>query len=188
MTQAVLFAENTVTGLDVELVSDPHLRGLVVVTPTYFKKHLGQYFHISGKTTLNAGATLQFISVIPAGVHTHVGKLRVKTLDGPLDIYLYEGATVSANGTPITPLNVDRTSETVSQHAVYAGPTVTANGTQILYDLVEAAHKEGGLGGDTFDEFILKDNIIYLFSIINNGLVATTVAYTFEWIEDTTND
>lgn len=183
MTIACIFGENLLTGLDEQFVIDPMFRAMVMMNSETYAKHLGVYFLLTGKITLAAGASAKFLARIPAGMEVHVGKLAITATTAPLDLNLYSAPTVTAVGTPVTPVNANQILNTPSVVLVYANPTTTANGATVNYTLVAGSKQDGGLGNGAFEELILAPLTDYLFVITNNSVSAADVGYDLEWIE-----
>lgn len=89
----------------------------------------------------------------------------------PWEMRLFEGATVSADGTTLTPTNRNRLS--TFQEQVFFGfePTVTDDGTEISFQAVPDATGNGGYeslqGNREGADWILLPNTDYLFRITN---------------------
>lgn len=105
------------------------------------------------------------------GINTHL--VLAVAVGGDAKVFLYEDTTVSADGTQLTPHNLNRTIEDQSSMSVYHTPTVTTVGTQIKQVFVV-----GGAGGNSVGsvgagparpgtELILKKNTNYLLRITN---------------------
>lgn len=179
---APIFGENPLTGLDEQVLLAPSSRTIAVSSDLQLARQIGQYYHLSGKSTLASSATAYFLAVIPAGVNVEVGVLSVTASGGPMDLTLYEAPTVSAAGTPMSPVNTNR-NYSGSDIAVSSNPTVSSAGTQLTYNLLDATNKVGGVGISGFSGFCLRDSESYLFKIVNNSSQTETVGFTFEWIE-----
>lgn len=113
----------------------------------------------------------------------HFRFFRIDAVNAPVEHYMYEGTTVSANGTTVIPLNMNRTSLAKAVAVLTHAPTVTAVGTEIDYQLVTGNRTVGGVGESGRVEFLLAPDTNYLFRLINSSGVANTLGYTMEWNE-----
>lgn len=182
---AAILGEDPRTGLDVQYVIDPVNKSMPVEDIEYMYTHLGKIFHLDGALALATGVPLYFLAQVPAGMHLHVISLQIKVADGPVEISLFEGTTFSDAGAAVTPINTNRTSTAVSQVEVSTGPTITAAGARIFFDTIPAGNKVGGLGGEGFSKYLLKDGTTYLFKILHTGSGTSSGSFEFEWVEDT---
>lgn len=87
---------------------------------------------------------------------------------GAIRFLLYEGVTVSDAGAAVTAYNRNRNSVNALTATITSGPTISDIGTPIAGNLIGAAGG-GSVGSsiDTFEEFVLKPNEIYLARLTN---------------------
>ena len=150
---------------------------------TTYYVHQGKSFTHSGKTAIANGATDYHFIKANAGVYPHIWQIFVQADASPLDVYLFEGSTVTVNGTLQVPVNTNRNSATVSGVSVYNGATVTVDGTQIDYFLVAGSKQSGGIGNNNGFEINLIPNTNYTLKIVNNSGGAANVGVYIGWFE-----
>lgn len=150
--------------------------GLVNIDEEHWTIHDGLSFQGSHKFTGVAnGASVNILLKVPAGVQPHLNAFQVTGGRGDLDIAVYEGATVSADGTGGTLLNMNRNSTNVSQSSFYYTPTITDDGTLIKQVWVPptvtgTGQSANGLGvGFVGRELVLKEDTNYIFRVTNNS-------------------
>lgn len=146
--------------------------------------HSGKGFLFNGKHTVANGASAYHLLDNPAASYPHLRVFAVTASSGPMDIEFYEGATTSASGTAVTPVNYNRNSATTAALACYNGPTVTTPGTLLAYMLITGTKHESGSGdsgGQT--EWILKPSTKYLAKLTNNSGSSVTYALKLFWYE-----
>lgn len=103
-------------------------------------------------------------------------------------VELFEDVSVSADGTPISPINHKRTSIYVSQLEAFADPTVTDDGTRIDVAGIGStggAVKIGGVARSN-SEWILKPDTLYVLRVTvaaNDAVVSNNTEY-YEFSED----
>lgn len=134
--------------------------------------HAGQGFTYSSKVNVLTAANLDFLLINPAANYPHLRKFVFTVTGAPCDIYLYEGTTVSANGTAKTWTNSNRASVNTASLGLYEGPTVTGVGTQIEYVMLPTTDKHGQSGSSVDDigiEWVLNPSTNYLLRLTNGS-------------------
>lgn len=124
-------------------------------------------------TALAAAGNKDILIDVPAACYPHLRKIEANCSDGPFTLYVYEGTTVSANGTAKTPVNNNRNSAETAEALFYEGPTVTGAGTAILTHNCYSSGAPGvassaGVDNDVEFEFVLAPSTKYLIRL-NNG-------------------
>ena len=158
-------------------------KGLVVVDEVHYQVHEGEVYSMSGKASLDSGATAYFLGVTNSKI-VHFKNGEVTTSDGPCDVYFYEDAAVSAVGSPVAATNRNRLSDNTPTLLTYSGPTVTDVGTQLEYGLVKPTQGKSGADASLFGiEWVLKSSSNYLIAITNNAAGTIDVGYNFFWYE-----
>ena len=127
--------------------------------------HLGHegtvFIHSDRHTAIADGANFDILIRIPAGnadrqVHmrfNYIGKANTGTLD--VDIILYKGITVSADGTPeVIVSNNDANTKTTGV-LMFEGPTVTDLGTKKAQSLIVGEKKSASSKEQAVPEYIL---------------------------------
>ena len=157
----------------VELVSDgtsklslDPLVGSVPVTDTFH--HLGHegkvFLHSDRHDDIANGANFDMLIRIPAGnanrqVHmrfNYIGKANTGSLD--VDIILYEGVTVSADGTPELIVSTNDANVKSTGVLMYAGPTVTDLGNLKAWTFMVGEKKSASSKEQSVPEYILAPN------------------------------
>jgi len=166
----------------VEVVADPYVQALNIIDSIHEMVHLGKHFVHSAEDTVANGANLDHL-LVTGGAAAHLRISEIDITSAPFKIYLFEGTTVSANGTQQAAVNNNRLSTNTSNTQIYSGPTVTAPGTQLRYKLIPGTRQTGGDGTTYFNEWVLKPNTNYLVRITNASGTSATVGSTLEWYE-----
>jgi hypothetical protein len=154
---------------------DPYTHSMTVIQEPHRLAHDGMIFHATHKKdALANGASHDHLLRVPAGVYPHFNRLMFSVSAGDCDAYLYEGATVSADGTPETVYNTNRNSTNAAETLLFTDPTVTDPGTEIHH--VWMPPTGAGVGSSTglskvsFDEeWLLKPSTDYLIRLTNNS-------------------
>lgn len=147
--------------------------------------HDGSTFFVKDYMDLTNGQIFNFLVVTPdTAKWAHILVSFAFELEAHVDVY--EGATASNNGTPVTVFNRDRNSLTASTTLLFHTPTVAggAEGTKI------AGYKAGSarsIGGEARSEaeLILKQNTKYLIRVTNDTSNNNWFGYLADWYEHT---
>lgn len=140
----------------------------------------------TGLTTLNSSSNLDILFKTNAALDIHLKDMSVNMItnssSGTAHFELYEGTTVSANGSSVSIYNCNRQSANVSAVTMFTGPTVTATGTKLLTYLV---HKdwETYIAPSYTNPFTLKlkTNTNYLMRFVNGYNQALTTTWIITW-------
>lgn len=178
------------------VVSDVYTGGLVDIDPSHLAIHESRHYTASRVVDVaGAGTALYLIACLStATVGVHFAMNLITELEAQIDIY--EGTTVSANGTAVNIFNRNRKSGTnptgSGMVSIFHTPTVTADGTLIYTSHAGTQTGPGNQGGGSGfntrgdSELILKDSTLYLVRITNaHATNANQVAIDFEWYEQT---
>ena len=137
------------------------------------KCHSGKFFNFSyvGNGIL-AAANLEVLiqTGSPAELHAAFGF----DVEGQCEMLIYEGTTVSAAGTAVTIIDVNRVTANTSQATATHTPTVTAVGTQLRHVFVPGGtiFPPGGSDGAPVrggTELILAPSTNYLIRVNNTS-------------------
>jgi hypothetical protein len=132
-------------------------------------------------TKLANGASCNIAIAWASGVYAHI--LVDASCGGNAELYMYEGATVSA-GTSFTAIKRNRTTAITSQSAILINPTVTVTGTEIDAEIVAGGSgKKSGGGGTNALEIVLNPLTTYLFRLTNVSGTAQMAELFLEWYE-----
>jgi len=90
---------------------------------------------------------------------------------GDAQFEIFEGTTVSDDGTPIDVWNRNRFSSNTAQTTTFSSPTISDSGTSVHYSFIfgGSGGKAAGGTGSGFDEWILKTDEIYLVRLTNKS-------------------
>jgi len=139
---------------------------LVFIDTIHNRIHRGQFFSLDNfNSALANSGTIDVLVKVTTGVHVRA----IASAGGDARFQLFEGTTVSANGTPATPVNRNRFSALTAVTQFFTGPTITADGTALLDTLLPGGTGgifSGGGGGQTFEEFVLAPGN-YLLRLTN---------------------
>lgn len=98
--------------------------------------------------------------------------------DKLISVRLFEDTVVSADGTPRSVINRNRTSTNTAAAQIFQDPTITSDGTAIVSGTLPGGSKKDSIGGifDGITEWVLKPNTNYSAQMINNlsGAAAIT--------------
>lgn len=182
--RVTICGRNSATGYETPVRVDGYQAALHVIDSRHARIHAGEFFSHTGKQSLTNGASFDHLLVTPAAdAYVHLNVFGLDCSGAPIEHYLYEGATVSANGSVSTATNQNRLSATVPDLAIYHTPTVTGTGTQIHYELVPGAKQSGGIGRTEFNEWILASSTNYLSRVTNLSGGTITLGYELLWYE-----
>ena len=96
----------------------------------------------------------------------------------------HENVTNVTGGDIFVPINRNRVSTRVSQVGALINPTsLTLNGI-IHEELISAGDDKKAAGGGAYSfEFVLKDDVSYLFRLTNVGSASAAAYMSLEWYE-----
>ena len=169
---------------------DEHTKANVVISEPHSMNHEGFMFHTSGKITgvLDAGVH-NFLLVTAALNFPHIQRARFDFGGGDVDIEMYEGATASSDGTPLTANNTNRNSSLTADMVPNSAPTLTDDGTLIhsawAYPTSTGTGRSPTGVSDVTngEEWILKPSEKYLIRVTNNSGGTISFRYEFLWYE-----
>jgi hypothetical protein len=152
--------------------------------------HEGSHYFIEDIVTLDATNALD-IGIQTPNTTSWLHMVWVVVSDAQVTLQIYEGSTITFDGTDITPLNNNRNSSNTSGIVnMEKNPTVTAVGTLLATaSLGTSTTPNAGIPGqaDRNRELILKQNTNYLFRI-TSGVNGNNITYLYEWYEHTRKD
>ena len=151
--------------------------------------HVEKAFYVKSSITLASDATVDVRLVAPnTAIRVHVYPTFDTTAE--TQYIIYEGVTLEAAGTTVTPLNRDRNSTSVATTAVSAienASVALANAdtgigaATIIFQGVTGSGRKIGGGATPFEGHILKQNTIYSFRLVANA--ESTCDYILNWYE-----
>lgn len=165
---------------------DSAASALKTIETTHNRIHAGVTYSLSGIQTGIAASTTAYFHWITGAKQIHFRAGEIGCDNAPVTVNFYEGSTVSANGTPLTPMNRKRSVVTAATLLAYSGPTVTGNGT-LLESAVISPNGPGqssGMAALFGQEWILDvASTHYLISVTNNSNQSLSISYNFLWYE-----
>lgn len=129
---------------------------------------------------LNNNSHIDIVITSNVGYHAHIRVFA--ELDGDGEFIVHEN--VSATGGSIfVPINRNRISTNTSEVGCLINPTVTINNGAIDEVLILGGTRSNANSGKTNLEYILKDNVSYLFRLTNKSGSAQQAFMSLEWYE-----
>lgn len=169
---------------------DASTAALMTVDYEHHEIHSGSHYFIQDVQDLaiNAVIDVQFTTPNTAKWSHFVFRLECES---ETEWYIYEGATISAAGSSVTPINNNRNSSNTSGNTIAIqsnSSLANANADTDVSGATELAHGIIGAGRDSgirgrAQEIILKQNTIYCMRAVANA--AGYVDFTMEWYEHT---
>lgn len=166
---------------------DGSTQDLQVVEHEHAEIHGGDHYFYEDYAEIDAAATIDFCIQTPDTTKwSHL--VWEIAAQGQFTFEIYEGATITYDGTDLTSYNNDRNSSNVSNWVNFEqDSTVVAPGTRLggmlLGDAINPVRSMPG-GGNRSREVILKQNTNYLFRI-TSGVNDNNISYLAEWYEHT---
>jgi hypothetical protein len=155
---------------------DAITQSMSVIDHRHSMIHAGQFFTCSGLTSISPSGTYTIHVVTPATPAT-VHLQYTLYSNNLVQLDLYEGATITGDGTPVLVYNRNRPIETVNLLDVYTGPTATDDGTVIETQYLSS-------GEVVACEFVLKPSTSYLLRMTEPTTSNTVFAsFKLEWYE-----
>lgn len=148
----------------------------------------GYMFRAYTKLTLAASQTRYVLVKTPTDKAVVFHSRKLKARGASVDVFIYLGGTVSANGTQSTKVfNLNSMSPKPTTALFYVDPTVTADGVEVDTDILEGGSQgqssSGGFGQDSFER-ILPANAAFLVKFVNlNNANPVDVLYEVIWQE-----
>ena len=143
--------------------------------------HEGDRFYVKNWLDITGAVNQDFLFVTPPTTKIANATWEIAG-EAEFTITLYEGATVSNNGTPLAVFNHNRNSSKTPGVLAFSGPTVVSTGTQIwagkigsVKTATEARMREG--------EMMAKSGTNYLFRISHPAAGTEWLDYLFDWYE-----
>lgn len=141
--------------------------------------HYGAGFHVESLASGNSADVL----IVTPNTTKWAHMVFFADVTAEAVVYVYEGATVSAAGTAITPKNRNRNSTNTSGLTITHTPTVTGTGSAIASRHIGSGNQVGGDSRGEY-EFILKQNTTYLFRCTSEA-AANEIQMRCSWYEHT---
>ena len=144
--------------------------------------HAGIAFTYSGAASIPAAGHAYFHGKT-GDITSHLMGFFVKADSAPVTVQFFEAPTITADGTPQSPIQRNRQTANVALMQVFAAPTVTADGTQLFVDKL-LGNQQTVSSSNLDGEWLLKKNTSYTFKITNNSNQTANIGAGFSWIEE----
>jgi hypothetical protein len=159
---------------------------LPTIDVNHLRLHEGRAFNAYKFYPASAGlaedANLDIVLTANPGVQIHV-TVQASCAQNAI-IAWYEGVTAVTGGTIFVPINRNRISTRVSQVGALVNPASLTLGTIIHQEYISAGEDKKSAGGGTHSfEFVLKDDVSYLFRMTNVGDASAAAYMSLEWYE-----
>lgn len=143
--------------------------------------HEGKSFYAFDVVTLAAGATFEFV-VNTNDTHVKHSFLQAYASE-ELEIWSYENAVTSTDGTSQPMLNRNRNSSNVSTATMYINPTGTDVTGATIVRHVRVGSKNTFSDVQSVNELVIKSNTKYVVRFINRGSQTTYLNWQWFWYE-----
>lgn len=169
-------------------ITDECVVSQVFIDNTHHELHAGKHFFIKGFTDLTGSQVLDYLFSTPAAnpsvptedFYCHF--LLNVAFEAEANIVVYEGATTSADGTPVASFCSNRCKDNTPLAGSFIAPTVTDVGVQIAALKVGSGKLTGG-GARAENELVMKQGTKYLFRITNDTVSNNWFDYHVNWYE-----
>jgi hypothetical protein len=134
-------------------------------------------------STIADNASLDMLIIVPANIK--VDMVMSSTGGGDSEIFFYENAVVSNNGTPLPIVNLNRNSVGTPALQLFITPTITNAGNQLSNFFVPGGtgpHSSGNIAA-AGRKWIFKANTIYLLRTYNRAGAAKRMGCGANWTE-----
>lgn len=172
-------------------LTDPIMNATVATDVLHFRIHSGDAFvfeHVD--TALGNNGSIDILVSTGAARFLHL--VFLATCGGVGRVQMYEGASVSANGTELTPTNRNRSSSNGASFSAYHTPTVDTEGTSLIDAIIPGGGPSASSSGDTIGgdraEFILKQSTLYLLRLTNISGSAKAASLSVDVYESKTSE
>lgn len=141
---------------------------LIFINSVHHQRHEGITYGHSGQADLNSGSSKQFIIVTPNTTRWLHFNLALARSSGEANFILHEGVTTTSDGTPITPLNVNRNFPDASVATVTQDPVDAVGILQLHENHWGSGRNVGGSTGERNEE-IFRQNTRYLITLTSEA-------------------
>lgn len=163
---------------------DAEFDALVTVETEHHEIHEGDHYFYKNFVDFVGGAneTVYFMFRTP-NTSTRVHSKVSLYASVEFEAYIYEGGTVSADGTPVVTPNNNRDSANTPELTAFAAPTVTTDGTQIWAAKMGTGKNATGVAPGLNYEMMAKTNTVYLFKLVKKVANSGYMDVDFWWYE-----
>ena len=161
---------------------EPTTNSVQTIPYSHAELHSGSHYFSKTFFTIPNSATQDIIIITPDTARWAHFIVEVAPQDGAAEIQVYEGTTVSNNGTIDNIRNRNRNYSDNNTTLVYYTPTITSVGNLLEKEWVGSGKVYGGSVRDA-EEKIGKQNTIYLLRVINRTTSDNHVNVKVDWYE-----
>lgn len=159
---------------------------LPIADVNHVRLHEGRAFYAYKMYLPSAGlavnASIDFVLTASAGVNLHL--LVAAQCDQNATLTVYEDVTVTSGGTVFVPINRNRQLASVSTTGILVNPTLTINDGIINQEYIAAGDSKKASGAGAYSsQYVLKDDLSYLFRLTNIGTATAGAYMALEWYE-----
>jgi len=173
-------------GVPAEVDNSTH--SIQVVDYSHHEQHAGSHYFIKNWLNVEGNGTVTYFMFITPDSTKQVHARAKITAESEFTVEIFEGGTVSDNGTLTEGVNNLRDSTNTSDLTAYFAPTVTEAGTLIWATKIGSGRNNTGVAPEFGYEIIAKRNTIYLFKITKNSTGTHYFDSDFWWYEHTPKD
>lgn len=155
-----------------------------VIDYAHGELHGGTHYIVRKTALLAKNGTKELLVVTPNTTKWAHMVIGLEATDSAVKGYLFEAPTITAIGTLDGARNRNRNVADNNTTLFYENPTVTATGTLLASYHLGSGKTSGGAARDA-EEFVLKQNTLYLFRVVEPNVAATNINWTFDWYEHT---
>ena len=164
------------------IIADP-TGGLDIISELQSSIHRGNAYSFDTDGEIPISSSLYFVGIV-GDKQVHFDNVTINLQKGAVRLWLYESPTLTDNGTPESPINMNFASINTSSLSLYSAPTITDNGTKkasIFFPLTgggaNTSPQEGGIASGR----VLKTNTTYLFRLENLDNSECSFGIDFIW-------
>lgn len=163
---------------------DSTTNALIGVDYAHHEVHDGSHYFIKKWADITGAATVAYFMFVTPNTTKRIHAKVAIAAEAEFRVEIFEGGTVSANGTALTAINNDRDSASTAGLLAYNAPTVTSDGTQI-WDTVVGSGKNSTISLGLNYEIIAATDETYLFKITKVAAGTHWIDFDFFWYEHT---
>lgn len=158
---------------------------LEVIDYAHHEAHAGNHFFVRTWLDIEGAGTTAYLMFRTPNTTTRVHAKALIEAEAEFLVEIYEGGTVSADGTPVVANNNDRDKQNthVAELTAFSAPTVTADGTLLWATRVGSGRGDTGVSPGLGYEIIAATNQLYLFKITKAATSTHYINFDFFWYE-----
>ena len=164
---------------------DASTNSLQTVSYAHHEMHEGNHYFVKKWLDVTGSGTVTYFMFITPNTTEDIHAKAKLFAEAEFTVEIYEGGTVSANGTPVTGVNNNRNSTNTASLTAYANPTVTTDGTLIWSSKMGSGRASTGVSPEFGYEIIAQRNQTYLFKITKDSTGTHWFDVDFWWYEHT---